>query len=76
MGSDGRLSRPSSSGCGRRSSEVERLWADNTRRRNACWLGSRDTAAARASSAGCSETIDWFSDPANLARYKTDIYNI
>ena len=25
---------------------------------------------------GLKETIDWFTDPANLAKYKTDIYNI
>ncbi|MDE6402695.1 MAG: NAD-dependent dehydratase, partial [Muribaculaceae bacterium] len=25
---------------------------------------------------GLKRTIDWFTDPANLAKYKTDIYNI
>lgn len=25
---------------------------------------------------GLNETIDWFTDPANLARYKTNIYNV
>ncbi|MDK9696771.1 MAG: NAD-dependent 4,6-dehydratase LegB [Siculibacillus sp.] len=56
-------------------SEVERLWADNTRARElAGWTpayGGRDGFAR-----GLAETVAWFSDPRNLAAYKADIYNL
>jgi NAD dependent epimerase/dehydratase len=54
-------------------SEVERLWADSTLMRSLTgWTpqyGDRDGF-----SRGLGETVDWFSDPANLGRYKTDRY--
>lgn len=56
-------------------SEVERLWADNSKALELLdWkpeFAQRDgfrTALA--------ETAQWFTDPANLARYKHGIYNI
>lgn len=56
-------------------SEVERLWADNTRARDlAAWepsYGGLDGFRR-----GLTETIAWFRDKRNLARYKTGIYNI
>ncbi len=54
-------------------SEVERLWADSERmRRLTGWTptyGGGDGFRR-----GLQSTIDWFSNPANLARYKTDRY--
>jgi NAD dependent epimerase/dehydratase len=56
-------------------SEVERLWAANAKAKElAGWepaYGGRDGFAR-----GLDETIAWFVNPSNLARYKTDIYNI
>jgi dTDP-glucose 4,6-dehydratase len=56
-------------------SEVERLWASNDKARQLFgWqpeYGSLDGFKR-----GLAETIDWFSDPKNLAAYKTDRYNI
>jgi len=54
-------------------SEVERLWADNTRARElAGWrprFGAREGLRR-----GLEETVRWFREPANLARYKTGRY--
>ncbi len=56
-------------------SEVERLWASNVKARELLgWqpqYGSREGFLR-----GLSETIAWFREPANLAAYKADIYNI
>jgi dTDP-glucose 4,6-dehydratase len=56
-------------------SEVERLWADNTKARNLFgWspaFGGRDGLRR-----GMVETAEWFRNPANLASYKADRYNI
>lgn len=56
-------------------SEVERLWAANAKAKELTgWepaYGGRDGF-----SRGLDETIAWFVDPSNLARYKTDTYNI
>ena len=56
-------------------SEVERLWADNS-----LALSLTDWTPAYAGldglRRGLEETAAWFCDPANLARYKTGIYNI
>ncbi|SEK59330.1 NAD-dependent 4,6-dehydratase LegB [Ectothiorhodospira marina] len=56
-------------------SEVERLWADNTRARDLLgWTpayGGLDGFRR-----GLAETAEWFTDPANLARYKADQYNL
>jgi dTDP-glucose 4,6-dehydratase len=52
-------------------SEVFRLWADNSLMRELTgWspkVGLRE---------GLSRTVDWFTDPANLSRYKADVYNV
>jgi NAD dependent epimerase/dehydratase len=56
-------------------SEVERLWADNTRARELCgWTPKY--AGPEGFRRGLSETITWFADPANLARYKSSAYNL
>lgn len=56
-------------------SEVERLRADNRKAKALFgWepaYGGRDGFKR-----GLAETAAWFSDPANLARYKSDIYNL
>jgi len=56
-------------------SEVERLWADNTRARELTgWqpeYGGRDGFGR-----GLGETIEWFSDSRNLTKYNADVYNI
>jgi NAD dependent epimerase/dehydratase len=56
-------------------SEVERLFADNTKARNllgwAPQFGGLDGFRR-----GLRIAMDWFADPANLARYKTEIYNL
>lgn len=56
-------------------SEVERLWADNARAKAlAGW--EPEYAGMEGLRRGLTETIEWFSDPANLGRYKADTYNI
>jgi NAD dependent epimerase/dehydratase len=56
-------------------SEVERLWADNSKARELCgW--TPDYGGHEGFRRGLSETITWFTDPANLAGYKSSIYNI
>ena len=56
-------------------SEVERLWADITKARELTgWLplyGGREGFRR-----GLAETVEWFREPANLRRYKADIYNL
>ena len=56
-------------------SEVERLWASNTKARELLgWqpaYGGRDGFLR-----GLAETVAWFREPANLAAYKADIYNL
>ncbi len=56
-------------------SEVERLWADNSKMKKLTgWepaYGGKDGLRR-----GLAETIEWFSDPENLKGYKADIYNI
>ncbi|MEO5844851.1 MAG: NAD-dependent 4,6-dehydratase LegB [Caldimonas sp.] len=56
-------------------SEVERLWADNSRARElAGW--TPEYAGVEGLRRGLAETIDWFHDPANLRRYKAGRYNL
>ncbi len=56
-------------------SEVERLWADNSRAKSlAGW--EPEYAGLAGLERGLRETIDWFGDPANLRRYKAGHYNI
>lgn len=56
-------------------SEVERLWADNSRARDLLgWspaYGGLDGFLR-----GLAETAEWFANPTNLARYKADQYNL
>ncbi|MCK9203834.1 MAG: NAD-dependent 4,6-dehydratase LegB [Bacteroidales bacterium] len=52
-------------------SEVERLWADNTKAKSLFgWNPVYDLDR------GLEETIRWFRDPGNMTFYKTNIYNI
>ena len=56
-------------------SEVERLWADNSKVRDL--FGWSPKYAGRDGLArGLQETINWFTHPENLQRYKSDIYNL
>jgi len=56
-------------------SEVERLWADNAKaKRLLGWepeYGDREGFKR-----GLAATAEWFTNPENLARYKSDIYNV
>ena len=54
-------------------SEVERLWADSSALR-ALTGWAPEYGAGDGFRSGLRQTIDWFSDPANLARYKTERY--
>lgn len=57
------------------SSEVERLWADNTRARELTgW--TPEYSGMEGLRRGLRETIVWFGAPSNLRRYKPDLYNI
>jgi NAD dependent epimerase/dehydratase len=56
-------------------SEVERLWADNARARDLVgW--SPEYPGIDGLKRGLAETIDWFTRPENLRRYKAGVYNI
>lgn len=56
-------------------SEVERLWADNAKARRL--LGWQPAYSGRDGfKRGLAETVEWFSEPRNLAGYKADRYNI
>jgi len=52
-------------------SEVHRLWCDNTLIRELTGFEPQVSIEA-----GLAKTVEWFTDPANLAHYKTDIYNV
>ena len=52
-------------------SEVERLWCDNAKIERI--TGFKPLTTLRD---GLGKTIEWFADPANLKRYKTEIYNV
>lgn len=56
-------------------SEVERLWADNTRLRSLTgWTPA--FGGTEGFRRGLEETIQWFTNPDNLRHYKAGIYNI
>lgn len=56
-------------------SEVERLWADNSKARDLLnW--SPEYSGVEGFKRGLAETIEWFTNIKNLQTYKTDIYNI
>ncbi|MDK2847428.1 MAG: hypothetical protein PWP34_781 [Desulfuromonadales bacterium] len=52
-------------------SEVFRLWCDNRLIKELTGFEPQHTLRQ-----GLQQTIDWFTDPANLARYKTGLYNV
>lgn len=54
-----------------KNSEVFRLWGDNTKMKSLTGFEPSYTIES-----GLQETIDWFSDPENLKKYKADIYNV
>ena len=56
-------------------SEVERLWADNSRARTLTgW--EPEHAGVEGLTRGLQETISWFAQPDNLRRYKAGVYNL
>ena len=56
-------------------SEVERLWADNSKaRRLTGWRPAY--AGIEGLRRGLTETVEWFLDPRNLCAYKANRYNI
>ena len=52
-------------------SEVFRLWCDNSKIRELTGFEPKYSIDD-----GLKHTIDWFLDPENLSKYKTDIYNV
>jgi nucleoside-diphosphate-sugar epimerase len=52
-------------------SEVFRLWCDNRLIKELTGFEPQHTLRQ-----GLQQTIAWFTDPANLARYKTGLYNV
>jgi len=56
-------------------SEVERLFASNAKAKDLIGWEPK-FAGLDGYKAGLKETIDWFTDDANLVRYKSDIYNV
>lgn len=55
-------------------SEVERLWADNSKAKKL--LGWKPHYGGREGfKKGLLETVEWFTNPNNLIKYKADIYN-
>lgn len=57
------------------SSEVERLWADNSKAKEILNWKPR-FAGRNGLKSGLEETIAWFSQPENLSGYKSGIYNL
>ena len=56
-------------------SEVERLWADNQKAK--LLFGWQPEYAGREGfKSGIVKTVDWFTQPENLARYKSNLYNM
>ena len=56
-------------------SEVERLWADNTKAKQLFdWQPSY--AGREGFKRGIAETAEWFQKSGNLSSYKADVYNI
>ena len=52
-------------------SEVQRLWCDNSLIHSMTGYKPEHSLEV-----GLRETVDWFRDPANLSKYKHDIYNV
>lgn len=56
-------------------SEVERLWADNQKAKKLFdWQPAYQ--GLEGFRKGLAETVDWFTKPENLVKYKSDIYNV
>ena len=56
-------------------SEVERLWADNSKAKDL--FGWRpEYTGITGFKRGLTETINWFSESANLKNYKPNLYNL
>lgn len=56
-------------------SEVERLWADNQKAKKLLgWMP--EYGGKEGFRRGLEETIEWFTNPQNLASYKMDVYNV
>lgn len=56
-------------------SEVARLWADNRKAKELTgWQPAY--AGLEGLRRGLGETVEWFTDPANLQKYKPEIYNL
>ena len=56
-------------------SEVDRLFADNSKARESLkW--QPEFGGIEGFKLGLAKTIEWFSDPKNLGRYKHELYNI
>ena len=56
-------------------SEVERLWADNTKAKK-MFGWSPHYGGLEGFREGLMETIDWFANQENLSRYKSNLYNV
>lgn len=56
-------------------SEVERLWADNSKALKLCNWSPR-YAGEDGFRNGLKKTIAWFSEPKNVSAYKSEIYNL
>lgn len=54
-----------------KNSEVNRLWGDNTKIKRLTGFSPKFSIEE-----GLKETINWFTNPGNLKKYKTDIYNV
>lgn len=56
-------------------SEVERLWADNSKAKQLLdW--EPEFAGTEGFKRGLAKTVEWFGNPENLKKYKSQIYNI
>lgn len=58
-----------------KNSEVERLWADNTKAKQ-LFNWQPNYACREGFKRGLAETAEWFTQPDNLRGYKGDIYNL
>ena len=56
-------------------SEVERLWADNSKAKKTFGWGPK-YAGVEGLSRGLKKTIEWFLEVENLKKYKADTYNV
>ncbi len=58
-----------------KASEVDRLLSNNQKIKN-CFGWQPEHSGAEGLKAGLQKTIDWFSNPANLSKYKHGIFNV